>query len=75
MYFVDIAATSGAVSCIELVPLGIKQFKLVPASAGDIEWLQHTLNRESRQFATSVVVTSPGHLTARSDAGEIDSHQ
>jgi poly-gamma-glutamate capsule biosynthesis protein CapA/YwtB (metallophosphatase superfamily) len=75
MYFVDIAATSGAVSCIELVPLGIKQFKLVPASAGDIEWLQHTLNRESRRFATSVVVTSPGHLTVRSVAGEIDSHQ
>ena len=75
MYFVDIAATSGAVSCIELVPLRIKQFKLVAASAGDIEWLQQTLNRESRQFATSVAVTSPGHLTVRSIAGEIDSHQ
>ncbi len=75
MYFADIAAKSGAVSSIALVPLRIKQFKLVPASAGDIEWLQQTLNRESRQFATSVVVTSPGHLTVRSIAGEIDSHQ
>ena len=39
MYFVDIAVTSGAVSGIELVPLCIKQFQLVPASASDTEWI------------------------------------
>ena len=37
MYFVDIAVTSGAVNGIELVPLCIKQFQLVPASASDTE--------------------------------------
>ena len=76
MYFVDIAVTSGTVSGIELIPLCIKQFQLVPASASDTEWIQQTLNRESGQFATSVVVTAPGRLTVSSTAtGEIDSHQ
>jgi len=76
MYFVDIAVTSGTVSGIELIPLCIKQFQLVPASASDTDWIQQTLDRESRHFGTSVVVTTPGRLTASSIAtGEIDSHQ
>ena len=76
MYFVDIAVTSGAVNGIELVPLCIKQFQLVPASASDTEWIQQTLDRESGHFATSVLVTAPGRLTVSSTArSEIDSHQ
>lgn len=76
MYFVDIAVTSGTVSGIELIPLCIKQFQLVPASASDTAWIQQTLDRESRRFGTSVVVTAPGRLTVSSTAtGEIDSHQ
>jgi poly-gamma-glutamate capsule biosynthesis protein CapA/YwtB (metallophosphatase superfamily) len=76
MYFVDIAVTSGTVSGIELIPLCIKQFQLVPASASDTDWIQQTLDREGRHFGTSVVVTAPGRLTVSSTAtGEIDSHQ
>ena len=70
MYFVDVAAASGAVSSIELVPLCIKKFQLVPASTADIEWIRQTLDSEGRQFATSVAVTAPGRLTVSStDAG------
>jgi poly-gamma-glutamate synthesis protein (capsule biosynthesis protein) len=76
MYFADIAVTSGVVSSIELVPLCIKRFQLVPASAADIEWIQRTLDSESHQFGTSVVVTVPRRLTVRSTVtGEIDPHQ
>jgi len=68
MYFVDIKITSGAVSNIELVPLRIRQFQLVAASATDVEWIQQTLDSESRRFATGVRVTAPGRLTVSSTA-------
>jgi poly-gamma-glutamate synthesis protein (capsule biosynthesis protein) len=75
MYFVDIAI-SGAVSGIDLVPLCIKRFQLVPASAADAEWLRKTLDRESHRFGTSVVMAAPGRLTVRSTVtSEVDPHQ
>ncbi|MFZ3251014.1 MAG: hypothetical protein WA214_19240, partial [Pseudolabrys sp.] len=67
------AVTSGAVSGIELIPLRIKQFQLVPASASDTEWIQQTLDRESRHFAASVIMTALGRLTVSSTAtSEVD---
>lgn len=73
MYFVDIAVTSGAVSGIELIPLRIKQFQLMPASASDTEWIQQTLDRESGHFAARVIMTAPGRLTVSSTAtSEVD---
>ncbi|HMA57338.1 MAG TPA: CapA family protein [Pseudolabrys sp.] len=75
MYFVDIAI-SGAVSGINLVPLCIKRFQLVPASTADAEWLRKTLDRESHRFGTSVVMAAPGRLTVRSTVtSEVDPHQ
>jgi poly-gamma-glutamate synthesis protein (capsule biosynthesis protein) len=62
MYFVDIAAPSGTLRSIALVPLCINQFRLVPASSADIEWIRQTLDRESRKFTTSIVMAAPGPL-------------
>ncbi|HET8544161.1 MAG TPA: poly-gamma-glutamate biosynthesis protein, partial [Pseudolabrys sp.] len=63
MYFVDVVATDGTVSGIEIVPLSIKQMRLVQASATDVEWIKDTLDTESRKFATTVTMASPGRLT------------
>ena len=63
MYFIDVAATDGTISGIEIVPLSIKQMRLVQASAADVEWIRDMLDTESRKFATMVTVASPGRLT------------
>jgi poly-gamma-glutamate capsule biosynthesis protein CapA/YwtB (metallophosphatase superfamily) len=75
MYFVDIAPANGALSALEMVPLQIKQFRLNRPSASDIDWLQRTLDRESRRFETGVVITPDGRLSLRSYAARsIDSY-
>jgi poly-gamma-glutamate synthesis protein (capsule biosynthesis protein) len=63
MYFIDVAATDGTISGIEIVPLSIKQMRLVQASAADVEWIRDTLDTESRKFGTIVTMASPGRLT------------
>ena len=63
MYFIDVAATDGTVSGIEIVPLSIKQMRLVQASATDVEWIRDTLDTESRKFGATVTMASPGRLT------------
>jgi poly-gamma-glutamate capsule biosynthesis protein CapA/YwtB (metallophosphatase superfamily) len=76
MYFVNIAITGGAVSNIEMIPLSIKQLRLVPASKADVEWIRQKLDSESRKFATTVTMSDPGHLIANpAVTHEIDSHQ
>lgn len=69
MYFVDVAASSGGVSNIELIPLNIKRFQLVAPSIADIKWIQQTLDNESRLFATHVSITASGRLAVSSATG------
>lgn len=52
MYFADIDVSSKDLVTLEIVPLQIKQFRLVRASEDDIAWLQHMLNQESARFGT-----------------------
>src|SRR5450830_1826728 len=62
MYFADFHHASRDVAATAIVPLQIRKFSLVRPSGPDIDWVQQTLDRESRSFGTSVVVTSPGRL-------------
>jgi poly-gamma-glutamate synthesis protein (capsule biosynthesis protein) len=62
MYFASVDPRSGNLVGVELVPLQIRRFQLRRASSADVAWLQQTLDRESRQFATSVEPTSEGTL-------------
>ncbi len=62
MYFADIDPASRAVAATEIVPLQIRKFSLVRPSGPDIDWVQQTLDRESRRFGTSVALISPGRL-------------
>jgi poly-gamma-glutamate synthesis protein (capsule biosynthesis protein) len=66
MYFVDVVATEGTVSKVEIVPFSIKRMQLVRASAADVEWIRDTLDTESRKFFTTVTMAAPGRLTVGS---------
>jgi len=62
MYFADIEPTTGTLSAVEIIPLQIRKFTLVRPSGPDIDWVQQTLDRESRGFGTRIAVTPPGRL-------------
>jgi poly-gamma-glutamate capsule biosynthesis protein CapA/YwtB (metallophosphatase superfamily) len=62
MYFVDLDRLRGNLQALKLVPLQIRNFRLSTPSQRDIEWMQGTLDRESRRFGTGVMLASGGQL-------------
>ncbi|HUZ90997.1 MAG TPA: CapA family protein, partial [Methylocella sp.] len=64
MYFADFDCRTGFLTDLELVPLQIRRFQLVPASGADILWLQRTLDRESGRFGAHIGLKPDGKLTA-----------
>lgn len=62
MYFVDLEPGSGKLAALEIVPLQIRQFRLVRPSRQDVDWVWQTLDRESRPFGTSVATTGESRL-------------
>jgi poly-gamma-glutamate capsule biosynthesis protein CapA/YwtB (metallophosphatase superfamily) len=62
MYFAGVDAASAAVVSLEIVPLQIRNFRLVRPSRQDVEWLQQTLDRESTKFGARVVPDVAGRL-------------
>jgi poly-gamma-glutamate capsule biosynthesis protein CapA/YwtB (metallophosphatase superfamily) len=72
MYFADLDPNRGHLQALKLLPLQIRNFRLSIPSQRDIEWMQGTLDRESRRFGTSVMPASGGQLevAARQAGGE-----
>jgi len=62
MYFAGVDAASANVVSLEIVPLQIRNFRLARPSIQDVEWLQQTLDRESRNFGAGVVLNEDGRL-------------
>ena len=62
MYFADIEPATRTLSAVEIVPLQIRKFALVRPSGPDIDWVQQTLDRESRRFGTRLAVIPPSRL-------------
>ena len=62
MYFADINPANGNLVALEMVPLQIRRFQLIRASAGDADWMRQTLDRESRGFGAQVELNSAGRL-------------
>jgi poly-gamma-glutamate capsule biosynthesis protein CapA/YwtB (metallophosphatase superfamily) len=62
MYFARVDAASAVVVSLEIVPLQIRNFRLARPSSQDIEWLQQTLDRESRRFGVRVALDVAGRL-------------
>jgi len=69
MYFAAVEP-AGALAALEIVPLQIRNFKLVRPSEQDICWMQQTLDRESRKFGARIALNPEGRLTL-SSAGAI----
>jgi poly-gamma-glutamate synthesis protein (capsule biosynthesis protein) len=62
MYFARVDAASAAVASLEIVPLQIRNFRLARPSRQDVEWLQQTLDRESRRFGARMALDVAGRL-------------
>jgi poly-gamma-glutamate synthesis protein (capsule biosynthesis protein) len=62
MYFADFEPASRDLAAAEIVALQIHKFSLVRPSDHDLDWVRQSLDRESREFATSVAVISPSRL-------------
>jgi len=61
MYFADIQP-AGTLAALDIVPLQIRNFRLVHPSAEDIDWMQQTMNRESGKFGATVAPGADGRL-------------
>ena len=70
MYFADIAP-AGTLAALVMVPLQIRNFRLVRPSRQDICWMQQTLDRESRKFGANVGLSPQGQLTVSWKAGDL----
>ena len=62
MYFADIEPAIGNLAALEITPLQIRTYRLGAASKQDVEWLQHTLQRECRRFGTGIALDPDGRL-------------
>jgi poly-gamma-glutamate synthesis protein (capsule biosynthesis protein) len=62
MYFATVDAVSADVVSLEIAPLQIRNFRLVRPAQEDIQWLQQTLDRESRRFGARVALRDDGRL-------------
>jgi len=62
MYFADITP-AGTLAAVEIVPLQIRNFRLVRPPEEDISWMRRTLDRECRKFGSAVALSPHGRLT------------
>ena len=63
MIFPEIEPTR-TLAALEIVPLQIRNFRLVYPSKQDIRWMQQILGRESRKFGLGIELGPKGKLTA-----------
>jgi poly-gamma-glutamate capsule biosynthesis protein CapA/YwtB (metallophosphatase superfamily) len=64
-YFADVAAGTGELAGLELVPFRARRLRLERASADDAAWLAATLDRVSRPFGTRIETGGDGTLQLR----------
>ncbi len=62
MYFADIDLLTGDLSAVEMVPLQIRQFRLLRPSQEEVDWVRQRLARESRRFGADISLKAPGRL-------------
>ncbi|HLF95505.1 MAG TPA: CapA family protein [Methylococcaceae bacterium] len=69
MYFLAVGA-GGRLLSLELMPLQIRNFRLRYAPPADVDWLQETLDRESRRMGAAVERAGERGLRIMVPAGE-----
>jgi poly-gamma-glutamate synthesis protein (capsule biosynthesis protein) len=62
MYLAELGS-DGRLQRLDMVPFRIKNFALVPADAGEAEWLRRTMDRECRRFGAEVRSTGDADRT------------
>jgi poly-gamma-glutamate synthesis protein (capsule biosynthesis protein) len=62
LYVADVNVTSKHVVALDLAPFQIRRFQLTHASPQDRNWLQQTLDRESRGYGSVVEFSKEGRL-------------
>lgn len=60
MYFPDIEPDTGNLINLTLIPTKIRQFRITDPTAAEIQWIKDVLNREGKQFGTSVTESKVG---------------
>lgn len=65
MYFPSLDVDSGALTALTMVPMQLRNLRLVRPSTSDVEWLHQTLARESAAFGVDIALDSSGVLAAR----------
>ncbi len=63
MYFADLEPGAGRLRALKIVPLQIERFQLAHPSVSDIAFVRQTLDRQSMQFGTRVVLGPDGELS------------
>jgi len=63
MYFAEIDPATADVVALEMAPLQLRRFQLVPPPSADVDWLLRSLDRESRRFGSRVEPQPDGRLT------------
>jgi poly-gamma-glutamate synthesis protein (capsule biosynthesis protein) len=61
MYFADIAP-AGTLAALEIIPMQIRRFQLVPPSIDDVRWMWQTLDRECRKFGAAAAMKTEGRF-------------
>jgi poly-gamma-glutamate synthesis protein (capsule biosynthesis protein) len=67
MYFPTIRAGDATLSALEMVPLQVRNMRLIPASTADRAWVLERLDRECARFGARVGVSSNGTLRLQWD--------
>lgn len=62
MYFVKLDAKSGELQGLTMVATAMKKFRVQLATRAETAWLRDTLNREGKQFGSSVQLARDGTL-------------
>lgn len=65
LYFASVAASTGALISLGLVPLRVRRLRLGRAPAPDVRWLQETLDAISRDYGSRFDVDEQGTLVLR----------
>ena len=65
LYFASLAADTGALAALRMVPMQAKNMRLHHASAADSAWLADVLNRISRRFGSHISHQPDGALILR----------
>lgn len=57
MYFADISSSSMDLEALEIIPLQIRQFRLIRPTIPDVDWVRQMLDLESQRFGTRVATS------------------